>query len=631
MYKYFKVLLVLVFICSTSHSQNKTLIDSLRTELKNRTTEDSIKVSILTLLHEKLMFSKPEEAKFYALEELRISRKIDYPRGLGIGNMHLGNYFSNRSENDSALFYYNKGKEYFKKTKNTRGIIFVNHSLASIMRINGELDEAILLTNETLQSIRDNEQEGDLKTKFIGAQYATLANIYIEKGNYKIALTQALQALKSFEEIDHQSRKADALKQIGDIESALGNYKNSIDYFTQAINIYEKLDDKMYLAYAHNSLGISHQNLDNLEEAKANFEATIVYSQEVGNKATYVNALHNLGALDIINKNFTQAKVNLVKGLEMAEAENLQLSKVNFYHELSKLYLNTNAYSKANDYNLKAIAIAKDMGALPHLKSLYKFRSKLMLQSNKGTEAVHYLTESQKIGDSLLDATKSRQIEELKTIYETQKKESEIAFQKKEIQTLNQEVEISNLRKGLYGFGMVALFIMSGLLYFGFKQRIKRNKIAREKQEEIYKQEIEFKKKELASQTLHLVQKNTFIQELKENLEKIKHSPELFKVEFRRLVMLLKKESAEDKDWEIFKSYFAEVHNNFDEKIKSIAESITEKEIRLAAFIRMNLSTKEIASMLNVQPDSVKKSKYRLKSKLDLGKDDDLTQFLNTL
>ena len=56
----------------------------------------------------------------------------------------------------------------------------------------------------------------------------------------------------------------------------------------------------------------------------------------------------------------------------------------------------------------------------------------------------------------------------------------------------------------------------------------------------------------------------------KENLEKIKKSPELFKIEFRRLVMLLKKESAEDKDWEVFKSYFSEVHNNFDQKIKSM-------------------------------------------------------------
>ena len=44
----------------------------------------------------------------------------------------------------------------------------------------------------------------------------------------------------------------------------------------------------------------------------------------------------------------------------------------------------------------------------------------------------------------------------------------------------------------------------------------------------------------------------------------------------------------------------------------------------------MNLSTKEIASMLNVLPDSVLKSKYRLKKKLELSKEDDLTQFLNT-
>ena len=178
---------------------------------------------------------------------------------------------------------------------------------------------------------------------------------------------------------------------------------------------------------------------------------------------------------------------------------------------------------------------------------------------------------------------------------------------------------------------MFSFLTISGLLYFGFKQRLKKNKIEREKQEAIYKKEIEFKKKELASQTLHLVQKSSFIQELKENLEKIKKSPELFKVEFRRLVMLLKKESAEDKDWEVFKSYFSEVHNDFDHKIKTLAADITEKEIRLASFLRMKLSTKEIASMLNVLPDSVTKSKYRLKKKLSLTKDDDLTQFLNTL
>jgi len=178
---------------------------------------------------------------------------------------------------------------------------------------------------------------------------------------------------------------------------------------------------------------------------------------------------------------------------------------------------------------------------------------------------------------------------------------------------------------------MFTFLTVSGLLFFGFRQRMKKNRIAREKQEEIYKQQIAHKKKELASQTLHLVQKNTFIQELMENLENIKNSPEKFKMEFRRIVMLLKKENASDKDWEVFKTYFAEVHNDFDQKLMTLYTDISEKEIRLAAFLRMNLTTKEIAATLNVLPDSILKSKYRLKKKLGLGKEIDLTSFLNTL
>ena len=612
-------------------SQNIVLIDSLKLELKNRKTDDSIKVSILTRLNEKLMFSKPEEAKQYALQELTISKKINYKKGLGIGNMHLGNYHSNRGENDSALYYFKLGKQYFKEINSVRGIIFTNHSIASIKRISGELDQAIALTKETLKSIQDNEVDGDLKTKFIGAQHNTLANIYIEKGNYKIALIEALKALKCFEDINHESRKADTLKQIGDIESALENHQASIIYFKKAIEIYEKLDDKMYAAYAHNSLGISFQNQNKYKAAREHYNLAIKNSKEVENKISLSNALHNLADLEIINKNYTKAKTLLIESKNISEEENLQLNLVNAYDGLSKINYHTNNFSNALDYNDKAILLAKTIGALPHLKDLYQFHSEILLKTNNAESAIYYLKESQSINDSLFDAKKSQQIEELKTIYETERKETELALQEEEIKALNTKAENDKLIKSLYGIGMFSFITIAGLIYFSFKQRIKKNKIEREKQEAILKKEIEFKKKELTSQTLHLVQKNTFIQELKENLEKIKKSPELFKVEFRRLVMLLKKESAEEKDWEVFKSYFSEVHNNFDNKVKAIANDVSEKEIRLASFIRMNLTTKEIASMLNVLPDSVTKSKYRLKKKLALDKEANLTEFLNTL
>ncbi|MEM8765583.1 MAG: tetratricopeptide repeat protein, partial [Bacteroidota bacterium] len=235
------------------------------------------------------------------------------------------------------------------------------------------------------------------------------------------------------------------------------------------------------------------------------------------------------------------------------------------------------------------------------------------------------------LNDSLFTIENAKKIKEIQTIYETEKKEAEIALQEEEIKTLNEKARGDKLQKGLYAGGMASALALFGLSVFGFRQRIKKNRIAREKQEEIYKQEIEHKQKELASQTLHLVQKNTFIQELKENLENLKNSPEKFKAEFRRIVMLLKKENASDKDWEVFKTYFADVHNDFDQKLKTLYADISEKEIRLAAFLRMNLTTKEIAATLNVLPDSILKSKYRLKKKLGLDKGTDLNRFLSTL
>lgn len=199
------------------------------------------------------------------------------------------------------------------------------------------------------------------------------------------------------------------------------------------------------------------------------------------------------------------------------------------------------------------------------------------------------------------------------------------------MKALSAQAESDRLARAIYGIGMFSFLAISALLYFGFKQRIKRNKMEREKQEEIYKQELAFKKKELASHTLHLVKKNTFLQELKEDLDQVKKSPELFKTEYKRLGRLLNQESAEDEYWEIFKSYFSEVHNNFDNKLKMVANDVSEHEIRLASFLRMNLSTKEIASIFNVLPNSILKSKYRLKKKLALTKEDDLMRFLNEL
>ncbi|MEM9362131.1 MAG: tetratricopeptide repeat protein [Bacteroidota bacterium] len=621
--------LVLLLFSQTIASQNKKVIDSLEHLLSTHKTEDSIRVGILTELHENLMFSEPLKAKKYATEELNISKKINYQFGIAKGFMHLGDFYMNRNSTDSALYHYNKAKQVFIDINKARGIVFVNYSIAGLEKTAGNFEMAIKFVRENLTLIDKHEKNPIAISKFSAAQYNLLANIYMEKGDYTIAVTEALKALDLFTEIKDEVRKADVLKLLGDLEYALDNYEKSINYYNKSIKTYTEYNDEFYLAHAKSAAGLALKELGEYEKAKEYQLQAIKLARNNQAKMQLSEALISLGELLILEENNKKAKELFTEAKKIAETEDAKIPLIKANEGLAKATMENPVESIK--YVNQAITIGKKMKAMSNLQKSYALRSKINQHNNKNRQALSDLKMAQKINDSLFNLKKTQQVEELKTIYETEKKEAALALQEEEIKTLNEKSRADNLQKGLYAGGMASALALFGLSVFGYRQRIKRNRITREKQEEILKQEIAHKQKELASQTLHLVQKNTFIQELKENLENLKNSPEKFKAEFRRIVMLLKKENASDKDWETFKNYFSEVHNNFDQKLKTLYADISEKEIRLAAFLRMNLTTKEIAATMNVLPDSILKSKYRLKKKLNLDKETDLTGFLNNL
>ena len=270
--------------------------------------------------------------------------------------------------------------------------------------------------------------------------------------------------------------------------------------------------------------------------------------------------------------------------------------------------------------------------------SLAKLRRdalQLLAQAYEGVSdfrnSLLYYKQYKNADEEIYNQERTTRFDELQTIYEIDQKEAALALQEEEIKVLNAEAAASRLSSALYGTGMLSFILISGLLFFGFRQRLKKNQLEREQQEVIFKQQLDFKKKELTSQTLHLVQKNSFIQEINDKLEEIKRTPERYAVELNKLLLTLRRQAGEDKTWEVFKSYFSEVHNDFDQQLRGIAPEVTENDIRLASFLRMNLTTKEIASLLNVLPESVAKSKYRLKKKLGLPKERDLNTYLSTL
>lgn len=279
----------------------------------------------------------------------------------------------------------------------------------------------------------------------------------------------------------------------------------------------------------------------------------------------------------------------------------------------------------------RADGLFRDFGMRAEQRTAKEYLARAHERAGDFRSSLAYQKEFQALDKELFDERRTRQFDELQTVYETEQKEHALAIQEQTIARLYAEAKANRTTRLVYGLVMISLILVAGLTVVAYRQKMKKEALERQRQVDRYQQEIAYKKRQLTSQTLHLVQKNAFIQELKEKLASIKASPDRFVVEYGRITSLLQRHSAEDESWEVFKAYFSEVHNDFDVLLKSMAPDITEYEVRLASFLRMNLTINEIASLLHVQPQSVMKSKYRLKKKLGLGKDVDLDGFLGAL
>ncbi|HZL08803.1 MAG TPA: triple tyrosine motif-containing protein [Prolixibacteraceae bacterium] len=158
---------------------------------------------------------------------------------------------------------------------------------------------------------------------------------------------------------------------------------------------------------------------------------------------------------------------------------------------------------------------------------------------------------------------------------------------------------------------------------------ISEKKIINLKNEKL-KIEMIHRDKELANQTMDLIVKNKFLVKIKEELDKLKKTSldEPLKDKISSLVTKIDKEIDHKKQWEVFETVFDEVHEDFLGRIKTLYPNLTPKELRLCAYLRMNISTKEIAPLMNISVRGVEICRYRVRKKLNIDRDQNLTRMI---
>jgi len=144
------------------------------------------------------------------------------------------------------------------------------------------------------------------------------------------------------------------------------------------------------------------------------------------------------------------------------------------------------------------------------------------------------------------------------------------------------------------------------------------------------KADIRHKNSELASTTMHLVQKSEILLKIKNQLSELSKSNQNdgFQSKIKQIERAIDADVRLDKNWERFESHFDQVHENFFKNLRAKYPNLTPKDQKLCAYLRMNLSTKEIAPLLNISVRGVEISRYRLRKKLDLSPEENLVSFV---
>ncbi|MBT8260772.1 MAG: LuxR family transcriptional regulator [Bacteroidia bacterium] len=206
--------------------------------------------------------------------------------------------------------------------------------------------------------------------------------------------------------------------------------------------------------------------------------------------------------------------------------------------------------------------------------------------------------------------------------------------------TIDKPWFLSNIAIALYVIGLIVMLLIFHSIYNSYYKKQKKELIVKAQKElkhkelknkqeltslknEKLKQDFENKSRELAISTMSLIKKNEFLNNIKKELVKIDNENTL-----KHIVRTIDNNLNNTDDWKLFEEAFNNADKDFLNKIKDIHPKLTPNDLKLCAYLRLNLSSKEIAPLLNISHRSVEVKRYRLRKKMNLPHESSLTKYI---
>lgn len=566
----FFFLILLAFSSLRANSQDEQLADSLLTLLPAE--PDTSHLDIYTDLALEYLYTDHLKAKEYIETYLEIAQQYEAPEYLAFGTNLLGVYYNIVSNYREGLEIFKEAKAMYEELGNRERVSAILNNMSIANRNLGNLEKAL---QNQMESLAIKEEVG-VNDEALAASYWNIGNV------------------------------------LGDIE----NYTESNAWYRKAEDIYLRLGLKDDLIDVRYVLALNLKDMDSLELAMPIFEEALAHYRMKNYHNSVAGSLDNLGSIFKARGDLQKAEAYYLEALEIAEAHGEESLPGLLYRRLANVYKEKRQYGHALDYAEKALEVSRKTGVRKKMITDYLVLSQITEAMGDPNRSLLYFKAYHALYDSVFAEEKILAMNEMEVKYQTEKKQQEI-------QLLNEKAKRAALiQKGLGG-AVAALAALLMALAYAIRQRVRRNRLEKEKLDA----EIAFKERELSAFALQLAQKNEVLKDIQGEISGISRNlngnKELKKVN-RKIGYTLRDED----NWELFLQRFEAVHQGYQKKVTEAYPDITPNDLRLMALIKMHLSPKEIASILNLSNEGIKKARYRLRKKLGIETAESLDEFV---
>jgi tetratricopeptide (TPR) repeat protein len=443
--------------------------------------------------------------------------------------------------------------------------------------------------------------------------------IYYDIGNKQKCSNVYFESLKIYESLNEKVGICKDLSWIGLLYYDQHNYDKSWEYYSKSLKIARKMNSQEGIAANLNNLAKVLVSKNMHKDALEYFEESLKINKKLNEPYAIASNYLNIGTAHSSLKEYTTALDYYSKAMDLFKSVSNQVRIASTRIKMGETYLEMNNLDESIQNSKIALNIGQENDYQDIIYRSSKLLHKIYLIKHDTIVAYKFSVIENQIRDSLQLNAKSKNLASLELQYLLEKKE--------------QEARIARQRNKIFiigGFIFMAFGIIIILLILNqFRLKAKKAKLEKINLE----QELDFKKKELILNVMSLMKQNEMFAEItRKILEYESHIQQPESLEILKTIGNKVRKSNEKEGLKEFSLRFKEVHKDFYDALLTNFPNLTPNELRLCAFLKLNMTTKEISELTGQQLNTLEHARYILRQKLKISNSDiNLVTFLSQI